>query len=435
VLYGDSCSGISGGPHERTFAAVNAVIRRLSPPPEFIVFTGDEIAGLTPNQGELRAQWRHWLEQEMAWLDRTMIPLWHTTGNHTTYDPMSEAVFKEVLGRLPRNGPPGQEGLSYWIRRDNLLLVFANTLWTTLGGEGYVESSWLRDVLRQHSDASYKLVIGHHPIFPVNGFSGAYQRDVGPESAGAFWDALFEFGVLAYLCSHILAFDVQVHRGVLQVCTAGAGTAHRMPEGIEYLHCVQAALDSKALRYQVIDINGCVREQLSWPIILPSSNQWHSLPTGTCAALVTGKPGASRVVGLRFSGRAASEGTSAMQTLFSAFDLRTQPSLWIGLRGPGQTLTVIIGSEPRRSPHYWTGPTITPGERFTLQLLIHTGMGPGGVMYSCDNDSCWSSLASASPWGAERLDWPGWWSIGHGHHGPLDRPFCGTDLETSVTND
>ena len=59
--------------------------------------------------------------------------MWHTTGNHTTYDPMSEAVFRDVLG-MPHNGPPGQEGLSYWVRRDDLLLVFVHTLWSGLGG-------------------------------------------------------------------------------------------------------------------------------------------------------------------------------------------------------------------------------------------------------------------------------------------------------------
>src|ERR1700751_4740072 len=93
LLYGDACSGVSGALHEQTFASVNAVIRRLSPPPDFIVFTGDEIIGLTADPEELRAQWRHWLGHEMSWLDRRMTPIWHATGNHTTYDKMSEAAF------------------------------------------------------------------------------------------------------------------------------------------------------------------------------------------------------------------------------------------------------------------------------------------------------------------------------------------------------
>jgi hypothetical protein len=75
VVYGDACSGVPGAPHERSFAEVNAVVRRLSPPPEFIVFTGDEIAGLRATAEELRQQWRYWLDHEMAWLNRRAIPL------------------------------------------------------------------------------------------------------------------------------------------------------------------------------------------------------------------------------------------------------------------------------------------------------------------------------------------------------------------------
>src|SRR5262245_2946762 len=105
LVYGDACSGIPGARHEQTFAEVNAIVRRLDPSPEFIVFAGDEISGLTPNRHRLLAQWRHWLDTEMAWLDRRAIPMWHATGNHTTYDKMSEQVFREVLA-MPPNGPP-----------------------------------------------------------------------------------------------------------------------------------------------------------------------------------------------------------------------------------------------------------------------------------------------------------------------------------------
>lgn len=432
VLYGDSCSGIPGHPHEATFAAINATIRRLEPPPEFILFLGDEVAGLTADPDELRAQWRHWLDREMAWLDRETTRVWHATGNHTTYDATSEAVFRDILD-MPHNGPPGQEGLSYWVRRNDLLLVFVHTLFSGLGGEGHVETGWLRSVLHQHADARHKLVIGHHPVHPVNGFSGPYQREIGPEHAASFWDTLVQAGATAYLCSHILAFDVQIHRDVLQICTAGAGTAHRMPEGIEYLHAVQAALDGEGLRYQVLDIDGQVRESLSWPIALPPNDRWDKLQPGEREAPVTGNPSADRIVVFRFTGRAAPPNSSAAQTLVSAYQPNIQAPLWIGLRGPEQRLTVVLGPEPRRSPHYWIGPPVAPDTGFDFQLLIHTGMGPGGVMYRFLTGPAWSSLAAASPWGAERLVWPDHWSIGHGQGGGDDRPFLGSGLSVLTT--
>jgi len=277
LLYGDSCSGVPGGVHEKTFASINAIVRRLQPQPEFVLFLGDEIVGLTSDAESLREQWHYWLETEMAWLNRETTPLWHMRSNHTTYDAMSEGVFRDVV-KPPENGPPDQAGLSYFVRRDDLLMVFVHTSWTRLGGEGHLEIEWLETTLREHRDVRHKLVLGHHPVFPITGFSGAYQREIGHEYTAPFWDILVN-GVLAYPCRHILAFDVQVQRGVLQICTAGAGTAHRMPEGVEYLHCVQAALDAEGLRYQVLDVDGVVRERLEWPFALADAVQWQELPT------------------------------------------------------------------------------------------------------------------------------------------------------------
>lgn len=425
VLYGDSCSGIPGGLHEGTFAAVNAVVRHLDPPPEFILFPGDEIIGLTADPEALRAQWRHWLDQEMAWLDRSNTPLWHTTGNHTTYSEMSERIFREVL-QLPENGPPGQGGLSYWVRRGDLLLVFVHTLWTGLGGEGHVETEWLEATLRAHSDARYKIVLGHHPVFPVNGYSGAYQREIGHEYAKPFWDLLVEADVLAYVCSHMLAFDVQVHRGVLQLCTAGAGTAHRMPEGVEYLHCIQAALDAEGFRYQVLDTDGAVREKLQWPF--KSAETWRELSPGLHDAEFGGLKGANSIVHLKITGHTADEASAPAQTLFSAFDPASIAPVWLGLRGPCQTLTLILGRDPGRSPHYWFGPDLAPGRPFDIDVALHAGMGPGGMLYRTPSDRGWSSLKGASATGLERTVWPKQWSVGHGQGGAPDRPFTGKDL-------
>ncbi|MEQ9334657.1 hypothetical protein [Thalassobaculum sp.] len=438
VLYGDACSGLPGALHEGTFAAVNAVVRRLDPQPEFIVFPGDEITGLTRDEAALRDQWRHWFEVEMAWLDRSRIPLFHTTANHTTYDPISERVFAEVMAHLPRNGPPGQEGLSYWVRRGDLLMVFVHTLWSGLGGEGHVETEWLDATLAAHADARVKLVIGHHPVFPVNGFAGAFQRDIGPPHAAPFWDALKRHGVFAYLCSHILAFDVQVHDGILQVCTAGAGTAHRMPEGVEYLHCLTAAIDGQGMRYRVLDIEGTVREALSWPPTLPPAAGWMELAAGEQPA-PDGEPAAAGPVpaalrAWRFTGIAAQD-AAARQTLVSARgDGAAIAPLWIGISGPDQRLTVSISLSPNpgRSPHYWHGPALTPGKPFDLTLALHGGMGPGGVLWRVGEDGPWSTLEAASASGPEMLPALPGWTVGHGDGGPDDRPFLGRDLRVTT---
>ena len=66
LLYGDSCSGVPSGVHEKTFASINAIVRRLQPQPEFVLFLGDEIVGLTSDAESLREQWHYWPETEMA---------------------------------------------------------------------------------------------------------------------------------------------------------------------------------------------------------------------------------------------------------------------------------------------------------------------------------------------------------------------------------
>lgn len=426
LLYGDSCSGVPGALHEHNFAMLNAIVRRLTPAPEFILFPGDEIIGLTSDETVLRAQWKHWLEVETAWLDRRAIPIWHTTGNHTTYDAMSEAVFRDVL-RLPANGPRDQAGLSYFVRRGDLLLVFVNTLASGLGGEGHVETAWLEETLQRHDDARYKLVLGHHPVFPVNGFSGTYQREIGHEYAAPFWSVLRNGGVLAYLCSHILAFDVQVHDGILQICTAGAGTAHRMPEGVEYLHLVQVALDEIGIRFQVIDTSGAVREAVEWPPAVPSA--WTELSSGEIAESFDALPAKDRFVELRLQGRAAVSDVAPAQTILSGRSPDSPASIWLGLRGPKQTLTVTLAREAGRSPSYWFGPDIAAGADFDIHVGLNADMGPGGIMFRHHDSLRWSSLRSATARGLEGLGWPANWKLIHDRGGDS---FRGTSLKVSL---
>jgi hypothetical protein len=317
------------------------------------------------------------------------------------------------------------------VRRGELLMVFVNTCWSGRGGEGHVETTWLRDVLAQQCDARWKLVIGHHPVHPVNGFSGPYQREIGPDDAADFWRSLVDPGVLAYLCGHILAFDVQVHDGVLQICTGGAGTAHRMPEGVEYLHCVQGALDGGGLRYQVLDTAGAVRERLEWPVLMPSAAAWRVLPAGESAAPLEGRVGHGRFLMLRLGGRAGEDAGEA-QTLLCAVSPGSLAPLWIGLRGVRQKLTAIVGGRPGRSPHYWFGPEFEPAEGIALELLLYPDMGPGGILCRRSGSERWSSLSAASATGLEQFEWPERWSVGHAQGGSADRPFRGADLSISV---
>ena len=224
--------------------------------------------------------------------------------------------------------------------------------------------------------------------------------------------------MLAYLCSHILAFDVQARRGVLQICTAGAGTAHRMPEGIEYLHCVQAALDEQGLRYQVLDTDGVVRERIEWPLPSPDPARGHVR--------------SGRRIVLRLVGQSATTDTASAQTVFTAFAPGSIASFWLGLRGPKQTLTVIVGRDPGRSPSYWFGPDLPVGDGFDIHVAIYPDMGPGGLLCRRHETPRWSSFNSATARGLEQLSWPQQWAIGHGQGDAEDRAFRGASLSFQI---
>lgn len=437
VFYGDCCSGIPGEPFEDNFSAVNCVLAQLCPPPEFILFSGDHVYGLTNDYEELRRQWRHWHEREMEWLAPS-IPHFPATSNHNTYDTLSESVWREVFHHLPQNGPPGQEGLTYYMRRGPLLLVSVNTSFSGLDGAGHVECEWLDQVFKDNADASYKLVFGHHPIHTVNGYTRYPHWRIVPDQAEAFWAVLVRHGVVAYLCSHIIAFDVQVHEGVLQICSGGAGTNYGpngfMPGPEEYLHAVQAAVDAYGLRYRTIDTARTPREWLNWPLCEPPMEVWKSLETtwtSLPAFLSNEQAGESaNVKRFRFSGVAGNR-DSARETLLCGWHRREERATIEVAIEYGE---VVVDLVPRlgEAPIRWKRGTVEVEQEFSFELLFHPAMGPGGILFRTTPESSWSSLKSTCAIGMAQMSWPDEWQVGMGASGLNDAPFRGRCLKVAA---
>jgi hypothetical protein len=439
VFYGDCCSGIPGAQAELNLAAVNAVVRQLKPEPEFICFLGDHIAGYPEEREALRSQWRYWLDHEMAWAMQRGMPLYHVTSNHNTANADAEAVWREIFTGLPQNGPAGQGGLSYAIRRGNLLLVGTNSAYSGLGGLGHVESTWLDQVLMQHADAPYKLVLGHYPVFPVNGYDLYPTWRIVPSEGEAFWNVLVKHGVLAYLCSHVIAFDVQAHEGVLQITSGGAGTFYGpgnfMPGQTEYLHAVQAAVDQAGLRYQVLDTRGHVCESLIWPMPEPDAQGWEPITSAPWRPHISPwaqLPSDHNILFFRFSG--ACTPSNDDQTLLCGWSYQeASPNLWIGLQHTQQALRVSLVPESGDGPQTWHGPAFPAGQPFAFDLAIHLGMGPGGVLWRANERAPWSSLMSSSALGALHMPEPESWLLGHAPNSIMDRPYCGSRLQAAFT--
>jgi hypothetical protein len=428
AVYGDSCSGVPGTAHESNLHAVNTALRRLAPRPDFVCFLGDHIAGLTASAAELRQQWRHFLEVELIAFRDEFPDFYHLTSNHNTYNAESVAVWRECFSDLPQNGPPGEAGLTYWVRRGGLLLVMLNTASIERSGDAGIAEEvlahWLPAVLQSNADASRKFVLGHHPIHPVNGYSESPKWCVPSDEGECLWDVFTRHRVAAYICSHIIAFDVQAHRGVLQITSGGAGTIYgpggAMPCPPEYRHFVDIAADDLGLRLQTRDISGRLREWLTWP---PGDTfEHHPVESAKADAVIEiaepetwqrdGK--AAHLLSWRFTGP-FNPGTTPQQTLrlLSAWAADGAHGFEISVDGGRLVARRHEAADGKRLVTHWSGPNVPPGPAVDIEVAIHSGMGPGGVLWRLGGaDRTWSSMTTASATGFEDLPWCGRWSLG-----------------------
>ncbi len=443
VLYSDCCAGIPNGRYAANLQSVNRTVARIRPEPEFISFPGDAISGYITDYAALRKQWEYWSNTEMAWLKEKPFPLYQSTSNHNTYDDGSEKVFREVHPDIPQNGRADQKGLAYFVRRDDLLYVSTHQpdrRRTPNYRPGMlIDSKWLDRILTENKDARFKFVAGHYPVFPVNGYVNYPLWCFKPEERRPFWKVLVKHRVDAYLASHIIAFDVQVHDGVLQIVSGGAGTNYGpggfMPGRTEYLHAVQMAVDDSGLRYQVLDIAGKVRESLVWPFSLPKVDAWTTLTSQNIKAIMTGSSVSKGIVGWRFRGTIGRTNLKQQaSTLLCGWNNgEGVATVWIGFDGNPPRATVRLVPESTYGSQTWTGPIFKEQSPFDFQIALHPGMGPSGVLFRKDNSSPWSSLSSASSRGDEILSWPPHWAIGMSQSGTTDRQFQGTNLDITWT--
>lgn len=437
VLYADCCSGVPGAPNEKTHRAVNAIVSRIRPRPEFIAFPGDAVMGYVTDAQTLRQQWRHWQQNEMTWLEDAGLPLYQSTSNHNTYDETSEEIFREFHPDLPQNGTGDQKGLAYAVRRGNLLYVSTHQPDRTRPYRRTmtIDTAWLDEILREHADATFKFVCGHYPVFPVNGYTQYPLWCFRPEERRPFWDVLVRHRVNAYLASHILAFDVQSHEGILQIVSGGAGTMGTgslalMPVRSEYLHAVQMAVDEAGLRYRVVGVDGRGRESLAWPFTLPTESQWTALTPANVGATLSQQKIAESIIAWRFQGELAKSASSAVpQTLLCGWDgMEGVATVWVGLEGTPLRLTVRLVPQSGFGWQTWTGGEVREGAPFEFQLALHSGMGPGGILIRRGDSAPWQSLTGPSSKGAEDLTWPRSWAIGEAQSGPSEHPFLGSGL-------
>ena len=413
VLAGDSCAGVLGGPHEATFARIASAMVPFARECDFICFLGDHIVGATkfhkPGADELCVQWTRW-KSVYAPVAAACSRTFHLTSNHNTFDAVSEEAFREAFPDLPQNGPAEDRGLSYFVKpAEDLLLIATNSASSELG-PGRVETDWLAEVLEAHADVPNKLVLGHYPILPVNGYADYPMWRVPPSEGERFWALLVRHGVQAYLCSHIIAFDVRSKEGVLQVCTGGAGTNYG-PGGFmrgnrQFHHFVDCQLEDGSLHLSAIDQQARERAALKWPPTALATHIAVDCDKGALNKLAKLDP----IDGVRLEFVAQdfdSETSSDHRTLLCGSDLdEGPPTVWIGVEAGRLVAELVLF--PGGPVGRWLRQDGPPTDGFAIELRPE--FGPGGV-FLVDGDGARTTLETSVSETIANIRWPKMWTV------------------------
>jgi Calcineurin-like phosphoesterase len=206
---------------ERSFTEIAA----LRPRPEFVVFTGDLVVGLTTDLNVLRSQLASWIDvYRNSDLGRDKkIRLIALPGNHESLfgvkgsqqsNPGAEAVWLSLMQPYiaGNNGPPAggpdnlqtdQSQLTYSFDFRDSHFVILNT--DPFGAVATVPLNWLHGDLTAAADdphVKHTFVLGHKQAFSPADSSSEEALDSNPNLRNQFWDELNSAGVGYYLVAH-----------------------------------------------------------------------------------------------------------------------------------------------------------------------------------------------------------------------------------------
>ena len=161
---------------------------------DFMIFTGDPIAGPMANGGTMTAQLTVW-KTAMAPVYNANIPVYVVRGNHeiqnpdplfvdnvyplgalTINSPALTAEFQAFFPEMPQNGPVGEKGLTYSIDHNNARFVaidnyagrsatFNDTQYNDTTNSGMINQWALDQITNATADTPWVFAFGHEPLF------------------------------------------------------------------------------------------------------------------------------------------------------------------------------------------------------------------------------------------------------------------------------
>jgi hypothetical protein len=184
--------------------------------PDFVLVAGDLVNGWFRNGGtDYPTQFGNW-KSAMKSIYRAGIPVFPVRGNHESgpdrvvlsplpahLEPPPETptllkqAFRNAFSEsyIPKNGPEGEEGLTYSFTRRNAFIVGVDQY----GSHPHkVNQDWLDRELAGNG-RPHVFIYGHEPAFEVR------HRDClafYPKDRDVFWDSIGKAGGRVYFCGH-----------------------------------------------------------------------------------------------------------------------------------------------------------------------------------------------------------------------------------------
>ena len=209
--------------------------------PDLVMYTGDLVNGwmLLPNESPMATnysgQFENWMQAVSPihnYTTGTGIPLYVLRGNHEdgpnqTIAPLLEAYRITVASGMPKNGPPGEENLSYSFTYKGAKFIALDQYIAHNGIKETVNQSWVDEQLTQDT-RPFMFVFGHSPAYLV--VTGTeedmvYSLAMHPAQRDMFWTSLLNNNVPAYFCGHSHMYVRGENSSVQQVLGGNGGAA------------------------------------------------------------------------------------------------------------------------------------------------------------------------------------------------------------------
>ncbi len=134
--------------------------------------------------------------------------------------PTFKEEFANRLG-MPRNGPPGEEGLAWSVEHKNLTLLAVDVFEQDASGTvtqavSGTQLAWVRNTLAA-STSTHTIVTGHVPVLPTDVRRASSGLTLAGGAGAPLWTVISEGGASLYLAGEMHDISAAQKDGVLQV--------------------------------------------------------------------------------------------------------------------------------------------------------------------------------------------------------------------------